>query len=94
GDKIQASVRKALLSRFDNKNLEGNVYNFKYFGVAANTGSYRTIKHQFKLNLQNSTVVTEVSAELITCSPYLFVSFPEIVGKIDMDYLIGKFHLL
>ncbi|XP_058746876.1 uncharacterized protein LOC131619844 [Vicia villosa] len=60
GDKIQASVRKALLSRFENKIREGTVYNFKSFSVAANTGGYRTTKHQFKLNLQNGTVVTEM----------------------------------
>ncbi|KAL5099402.1 hypothetical protein RYX36_003729 [Vicia faba] len=63
GDNIQASVKKNLLSRFDNKIREGIVYNFKYFGVAANTGVYRSIKHQFKLNLQNPTVVTEVGAD-------------------------------
>ncbi|CAI8586935.1 unnamed protein product [Vicia faba] len=63
GDNIQASVKKNLLSRFDNKICEGIVYNFKYFGVAANTGAYRTIKHQFKLNLQNPNVVTEVGAD-------------------------------
>ncbi|XP_058725476.1 uncharacterized protein LOC131596750 [Vicia villosa] len=76
GGKIQASVRKVLLYRFDNKVREGNVYNFKHFGVATNTGAYRTIKHQFKLSLQNSTVVTEFGADLITFSPYSFVSFP------------------
>ncbi|XP_058783513.1 uncharacterized protein LOC131658206 [Vicia villosa] len=82
GGKIQASVRKALLYQFDNKVREGNVYNFKHFGVAANTGAYRTTKHQFKLSLQNSTVVTE------------FVSFAEIVRKIDMNYLIDNYHLI
>ena len=66
------------------------MYNFKSFGVAANTGGYRTTKHQFKLNLQNDTIVTKVETGQITMSPYSIVSFPEIVGKIDMDYLIGK----
>ncbi|XP_058731997.1 uncharacterized protein LOC131603620 [Vicia villosa] len=94
GDKIQASVRKALLSRFENKIREGTVYNFKSFGVAANTGGYRTTKHQFKLNLQNGTVVTEAGAGHITMSPYSIVSFPEIVGKIDMDYLIDVVGIL
>jgi hypothetical protein len=35
-------------------------------------------------------VVTEIGDDPITVTPYSFVSFPEIVGKIDMDYLIGK----
>ncbi|XP_058773373.1 uncharacterized protein LOC131647495 [Vicia villosa] len=47
-----------------------------------------TTKHQFKLNFQSSTVVTNFFDDLITVSPYSFVSFLEIVGKIDMDYLI------
>ncbi|XP_058749898.1 uncharacterized protein LOC131622904 [Vicia villosa] len=51
GDKIQASVRKALLSRFQSKLCDGAVYNLKSFGVAANSGAYRTTKHKFKLNL-------------------------------------------
>ncbi|KAL5069247.1 hypothetical protein RYX36_020134, partial [Vicia faba] len=42
----------------------------------------------------NPIVVREVGAELITCSPYSFVSFPEIVGKIDMDYLIDVVAIL
>ncbi|XP_058726410.1 uncharacterized protein LOC131597751 [Vicia villosa] len=88
GDKIQASVRKALLSRFQSKMCDGAVYNLKSFGVAANSGAYRTTKHKFKLNLQSGTVVTKVETDLITASPYRLVSFPEIVGKIDMDYLI------
>ncbi|XP_058774873.1 uncharacterized protein LOC131649140 [Vicia villosa] len=58
GFKIQASVRKALLSRFENKICE------------------------------------EIVDDLITVSPYSFVSFPEIVGKIDMDYLIDVVAIL
>ncbi|KAL5079380.1 hypothetical protein RYX36_007801, partial [Vicia faba] len=56
GDKIQASVRKALLPRFENKIKEGSSYNFKSIGVASNTGAFRTMKHQFKLNLQNDVI--------------------------------------
>ncbi|XP_058760711.1 uncharacterized protein LOC131634046 [Vicia villosa] len=65
GFKIQASVRKALLPRFENKIHEGIVYNFQYFGVAANTRGYRTTKIQFKLNLHSSTVVTEIDVVAI-----------------------------
>ncbi|KAL5082239.1 hypothetical protein RYX36_010660, partial [Vicia faba] len=56
--------------------------------VAANTGAFRTTKHQFKLNLQNGTIVTYVRTEMTTLSPYSFVSFTDILGNIDMDYLI------
>ncbi|KAL5069338.1 hypothetical protein RYX36_020225 [Vicia faba] len=70
GGKIQASVRKALLPRFENKIKEGSSYNFKSFGVAANTRVFRTMKHQFKLNLQNDTIVTDVGTRMTTLSPY------------------------
>lgn len=79
-----------MLSRLENKIREGTTYNLKSFGVVANTRAYRTTKHQFKLNLKNGTMVIEVGTRLITVSPYSFVSFPHIIGKIDMDYLIGK----
>ncbi|KAL5095868.1 hypothetical protein RYX36_000195, partial [Vicia faba] len=88
GDKIQASVRKALLPRFENKIKEGSAYNFKLFSIAANTGAFRATKHQFKLNFHNGTIVTDVGTGITTLSPYSFVSFPYIIGNIDMDYLI------
>ncbi|XP_058761621.1 uncharacterized protein LOC131635036 [Vicia villosa] len=91
GDKIQASVRKVILS-FQSKICDGTVYNLKSFGVAANSGAYRTTKHKFKLSLQSGTPTQGLqkleTALLITISPYRLVSFLEIVGKIDMDYLI------
>ncbi|KAL5064204.1 hypothetical protein RYX36_025941 [Vicia faba] len=90
GDKVQASVRKALLLQFENKIKEGSSYNFKSFGVAANTGSFRTTKHQFKLNLQSGTIVTNVGTGVTTLSPYSFVSFTYIIGNIDMEYLICR----
>ncbi|KAL5070076.1 hypothetical protein RYX36_020963 [Vicia faba] len=70
GDKIQASVRKSLLPRFENKSKEGSFYNFKSFGITANTRAFRTTKLQFKLNLQNGTIVTDVRTGMTTLSPY------------------------
>ncbi|XP_058758714.1 uncharacterized protein LOC131631967 [Vicia villosa] len=88
GDKIQTSVRKVMLS-FQSKICDGTVYNLKSFGVAANSGAYRTTKHKFKLSLQSGTGIQKhETALLITISPYRLISFLEIVGKIDMDYLI------
>ncbi|CAI8607822.1 unnamed protein product [Vicia faba] len=94
GDKIQVSVRKVLLPRFENKNKEGSSYNFKSFGVVANTGAFRTTKHQFKLNFHNGTIITYVGTGMTTLSPYSFVSFTYIFGKIDMDYLIDVISIL
>ncbi|KAL5097340.1 hypothetical protein RYX36_001667 [Vicia faba] len=71
GDKIQASVRKALLPRFENKIKEGSSYNFKSFGVTSNTGASRTTKHQFKLNFHNGTIVTNVRTGMATILSYI-----------------------
>ncbi|KAL5055111.1 hypothetical protein RYX36_035793 [Vicia faba] len=90
GDKIQTPVIKVLLPRFENKIKEEFLYNFKSFGVAANTGAFRTTKHQFKLNLQKCTIVTDVGTGITTLSPYSFVSFTYILGNIDVDYLIDN----
>ncbi|CAI8603500.1 unnamed protein product [Vicia faba] len=42
----------------------------------------------------NGTVVTDVGTGQITMSPYSIIYFPEIVGKIDMDYLIDVVGIL
>ncbi|KAL5059214.1 hypothetical protein RYX36_030818 [Vicia faba] len=74
--------------------MEGSSYNFKLFGVAANTRAFSTTKHQFKLNLYNATILTDVGTGIITLSPYSFVSFKDILGNIDMDYLIDVIGIL
>ncbi|XP_073220419.1 uncharacterized protein [Cicer arietinum] len=87
GDKIQATVRKILIPRFETTIRKGVVYNFRSVGVASNSRAYRTTRHQFKLNLQNSTMIRELETSLVTASSYSLISFPEI-RNIDMDYLI------
>ncbi|KAI5397941.1 hypothetical protein KIW84_063667 [Lathyrus oleraceus] len=88
GDKIQASIRKGLMSRFENKIRKGIAYDLKYFGVADNTGAYRTTKHQFKLNLQNDIVVTEVGTGLIKDLEPTIV--PRVISKFVEQTLLFK----
>ncbi|KAL5099939.1 hypothetical protein RYX36_004266, partial [Vicia faba] len=65
GEKNQVSIEKVLLPQFENKTKEGSSYN-----VVANTGVFRTTKHQFKLNLHNGTIVIDVGTGITTLLPY------------------------
>ncbi|KEH24640.1 animal RPA1 domain protein [Medicago truncatula] len=57
GNKIHATVRRTLIYKFEKDLQEGKVYSMSCFGVAANLGSYRTTKHEYKLNFQFNTKV-------------------------------------
>lgn len=89
GDKIHASVRKTLIYKFDKDLKEGFVYSISNFGVACNGGSFRTTRHDYKLNFQFGTKVVNVDRSLVSCSPFSFVPFSEITDTFDTNYLIG-----
>ncbi|XP_068483227.1 uncharacterized protein [Phaseolus vulgaris] len=52
GVRIHASVRRTLIYKFHNQICEDRVYSIQSFTVASNLGSYRTTKHEYKINFQ------------------------------------------
>ncbi|RYR48840.1 hypothetical protein Ahy_A07g034911 [Arachis hypogaea] len=57
GEKIHASVKKALVSRFVNLLEEGISYQIIYFGVGLNKGYFKTTHHEYVVNLNQRTDV-------------------------------------
>ncbi|KAL6559793.1 hypothetical protein OROGR_004910 [Orobanche gracilis] len=93
--KIQASIRKTLIYKFDRLLSEGHVYCLTYFGVGDNGGSYRYTKHAFKLNFQFNTKVQELKDFPINILPYSFVHLSDIMfNEHDTDFLVDIIGIL
>ncbi|KAK8464694.1 hypothetical protein PHAVU_010G059600 [Phaseolus vulgaris] len=64
GVRIHASVRRTLIYKFQNQICEDRVYSIQSFTVASNLGSYRTTKHEYKINFQYGTKVSLMANEV------------------------------
>ncbi|KAG4938503.1 hypothetical protein JHK85_045253 [Glycine max] len=65
GSKIQVSIRKLMLRRFNCCVEEGRVYRMSFFGVIPNFGSYRATTHEYKLLLHGKTTIIRCVDEAI-----------------------------
>lgn len=62
-----------------------------YFGVGVNLGSFRTTKHEFRLNFQLRTTVKPSESVIIPLHGLSVVSLEEIFGtEGDSAYLVGN----
>ncbi|RYR11280.1 hypothetical protein Ahy_B05g079742 [Arachis hypogaea] len=64
GGKIQASVKRFLVSRFVNLLKEGISYQIRYFGVGLNEGNFKTTHHEYVVNLNQRTYVYRLPESL------------------------------
>ncbi|VYS58985.1 unnamed protein product [Arabidopsis thaliana] len=55
GERIQASIRSQLLSKFQEKLEEGDCYMIMNFEISDNGGSYRASSHPYKINFMSMT---------------------------------------
>lgn len=95
GVKIHATVRRTLVYKFQSELKEGSVYSLQFLTVAANVGSYRTCKHEHKLIFQISSKVQIMEVGRVSGDGFDLVPISEIFGGgYDMDYLVGKEHVL
>lgn len=95
GDKINASIRRTIIYKFDKDLNEGFVFSFHQFGVATNGGSYRTTHHTYKLNFQFATKVTKMGACAVRPDIFSLVPISDInAGNCDTDYLVDVMGLL
>jgi len=61
------------------------------FGVAANLGSYRTTKHEYKLNFQFNTKVKLCDKNVVSFDIYPISNPIDVFNpEYDTDYLVGK----
>jgi ssDNA-binding replication factor A large subunit len=90
GNKIHATVRRTLIYKFEKDLQEGKVYSMSGFGVAANIGSYRTTKHEYKLNFQFNTKVKLCGKNGVPSDIYPISNPIDVFNsEYDTDYLVG-----
>ncbi|KAK2386767.1 replication protein A 70 kDa DNA-binding subunit [Trifolium repens] len=84
-DRIHATIRKHLISRFKDQIQEGAAYNFERFMVAKNDPTFRVTPHKHKLNFKRGTKVFKVDATEIPMNHFEFVPFQEILASTKED---------
>ncbi|XP_021860653.2 replication protein A 70 kDa DNA-binding subunit C-like [Spinacia oleracea] len=89
GGKIQASIKKSFISKWQNVFLEGQAYNISYFGVGKNAGDYKPTMHPYKINFRMFTQAqaVEVVASTIPMDGFDFKSY-EALKDLDNSVLI------
>ncbi|RYR78399.1 hypothetical protein Ahy_A01g003189 [Arachis hypogaea] len=79
GEKIHASVKMALVSRFVNLVKEGISYQIRYFGVGLYEGNFKTTHYEYVVNLNQRTDVHKFPES------FNFVSF-DTLNALGYDY--------
>ncbi|XP_068480801.1 replication factor A protein 1-like [Phaseolus vulgaris] len=89
GVRIHASVRRTPIYKFQNQICEDRVYSIQSFTVASNSGSYRTTKHEYKINFQYGTKVSLMANEVVPQSTPQYTPLSLIFAPgFDTDYLV------
>ncbi|KAL8461967.1 hypothetical protein ACS0TY_033163 [Phlomoides rotata] len=65
GDKIQATVPRYLIRRYENIVKEGSIYDLSNFGVEKQEGQFFATKHQYKITFHSNTEMRR-SSHLLT----------------------------
>ncbi|XP_057444114.1 uncharacterized protein LOC130736291 [Lotus japonicus] len=85
GAKIQATIRKTLVYKFQHLIKERGVDSISFLAPVVNNGDYKTTKHQYKVNFLYNTEVHPMNQNPINFSPFLFVPICSILNHaIDM----------
>ena len=91
GSKIHASIRHALIYKFQNDISEGHVYAIQNFSVAPNSGIYRTTHHPYKINFQFGTKVSLLNVNLVPDIKPQYTPLSLLTTTaFNTDYLVGK----
>jgi hypothetical protein len=84
-------VRRTLIYKFEKDFKEDNVYSITNFGVVAKSGSYRVIRHEYKLNFQFHTKVKLCNSKKVSSDIYMIESpVPAFSLDYDTNYLYCK----
>ncbi|XP_057426382.1 uncharacterized protein LOC130719789 [Lotus japonicus] len=74
GNKIEANIKKYLMSKFEREIVEGNVYKVNCFSVVDNNGEYRATDHEYKIIFNSKTKLQIDQCDTI---PMLGLSFKD-----------------
>ncbi|CAA0383876.1 unnamed protein product [Arabidopsis thaliana] len=86
GERIQASIRSQLLSKFQEKLEEGDCYMIMNFEISDNGGSYRASSHPYKINFMSMTHVKKCDEQIPNLEfRFNFVPFSDIQARTDND---------
>lgn len=92
GDRIQASIRSQLVSKFQDKLEEGECYMIMNFEISDNGRSYRASSHPYKINFMSMTYVKKCEQIPNLEFRFNFVPFSDIQAQTDNDNVfIGIF---
>ncbi|XP_010424409.1 PREDICTED: replication protein A 70 kDa DNA-binding subunit C-like [Camelina sativa] len=72
GTKIHASVKKDLISRFENKVVTGQWRTVENFGLSIATGQFKPTAHRYKMSFITQTIVSRMDS--VSDDPYLTLS--------------------
>ncbi|CAH8266535.1 unnamed protein product [Arabidopsis lyrata] len=85
GDRIQASIRSQLLTKFQGKLEEGDCYMIMNFEILYNGGSYRASSHPYKINFMSMTHVKKCEQIPNLEFRFNFVPFSDIQARTDNE---------
>ncbi|KAK2426302.1 replication factor A protein [Trifolium repens] len=89
GGKIHASIRKQLVSMFEGKIEEGEVYEMSYFSVFPQVGQFRTTLHPYKLLFKVRTKIHKCESSCVALSGMNFTEIGDICAHThDYEYLV------
>ncbi|AES65761.1 replication protein A 70 kDa DNA-binding subunit B [Medicago truncatula] len=95
GDRINASVRRTLIYKYEKELREDRVFSIGNFSVASNVGSYRTARHPYKINFQYGTKIKQCDDKFVPADIYVIGDSREIFqSEYDTDYLIDVMGML
>ncbi|KAL8463818.1 hypothetical protein ACS0TY_033676 [Phlomoides rotata] len=81
GDKIQATVPRYLIRRYENIVKEGVIYDLYNFRVEKPEGQFFATKHQYKITFHSNTEMRKSSHLLAIKRDAEFISFDDIVKQ-------------
>lgn len=89
--KIQATIKRKQIPKFELLIEEGSAYIMENLLVAWNEPKYKTTNHKFKLFFMGSTKCSKFEAGNIPTNFFDWVSFFNILAGRDDGILIGKY---
>ncbi|XP_057445488.1 uncharacterized protein LOC130737679 [Lotus japonicus] len=89
GTKIQATIRKTLVYKFQNLLAEDRVCSISVLALVLNNGDYKTTRHGFKVNFLYNIEVQPMNQIPISIHPFSFVSIRSILNQThNANYLV------
>lgn len=95
GNRIQCSVKKNIMHKYEGIIEEGKCYRISNFAVADNSGKFPLLGHMYKIVFYKNTILTRIKDFDENSMGFKFVSIGEIKSKQFKDNdVVGMYPLL